>query len=64
MPPETEAFSFSISTLIFYENSLIGLLAFVPGIVLGMLFSQILEAVLLALEDFIEDTPILQKQDA
>lgn len=36
-----------ISTLIFYENSLIGLLAFVPGIVLGMLFSQILEAVLL-----------------
>ncbi len=36
-----------ISTLIFFENSLIGLLAFVPGILLGMLFSQILEAVLL-----------------
>lgn len=36
-----------ISRLIFYENSLIGLLAFVPGVLLGMLFSQILEAVLL-----------------
>lgn len=36
-----------ISTLIFYENTLIGLLAFVPGIFLGMLFSQILEAILL-----------------
>jgi len=36
-----------IRTLIFLENSLIGLLAFVPGILLGMLFSQILEAVLL-----------------
>ncbi len=36
-----------ICTLMFYENSLIGLLAFVPGIILGMLFSQILEAVLL-----------------
>jgi ABC-type antimicrobial peptide transport system permease subunit len=36
-----------ISTLIFFENSLIGLLAFVPGILLGMLLSQILEAVLL-----------------
>lgn len=36
-----------ISTLFFYENSLIGLLAFFPGILLGMLISQILEAVLL-----------------
>lgn len=36
-----------ISTLIFFENSLIGLLAFAPGILMGMLFSQILEAVLL-----------------
>lgn len=36
-----------ISTLIFLENSLIGLAAFVPGILLGMLLSQILEAVLL-----------------
>lgn len=35
-----------IRRLIFYENSLIGLLAFVPGIFSGMLFSQILEAVL------------------
>lgn len=35
-----------ISALIFLENSLIGLLAFVPGILLGMLLSQILEAVL------------------
>ena len=36
-----------IRTLLFYENCLIGLLAFVPGTVFGMLFSQILEAVLL-----------------
>lgn len=38
-----------ISTLIFLENSLIGILAFLPGILLGMLFSQILEAVLLGM---------------
>lgn len=36
-----------IRVLIFLENSLIGLLAFSFGILLGMLFSQILEAVLL-----------------
>jgi len=36
-----------IRTLIFWENSLMGLLALVPGMILGMLFSQILEAVLL-----------------
>ena len=38
-----------ISRLIFLENSLIGLVAFLPGILLGMLLSQILEAVLLNL---------------
>lgn len=38
-----------ISRLIFLENSLIGLIAFLPGILLGMLFSQILEAVLLSM---------------
>ena len=37
-----------ISALLFQENSLIGLLAFGPGMLLGMLFSQILEAVLLS----------------
>lgn len=36
-----------IRLLIFYENCLIGLLAFLPGILSGMLLSQILEAVLL-----------------
>lgn len=36
-----------IALLLFLENGLIGLLAFVPGILLGMLLSQILEAVLL-----------------
>ena len=36
-----------ISRLIFLENGLIGLIAFLLGILLGMLFSQILEAVLL-----------------
>lgn len=38
-----------ISRLIFLENSLIGLIAYLPGILFGMLFSQILEAVLLHL---------------
>lgn len=36
-----------ISRLVFLENSFIGMLAFFPGILLGMLFSQILEAILL-----------------
>lgn len=36
-----------ISALLFYENCLVGLMAFGPGILLGMLFSQILEAALL-----------------
>lgn len=38
-----------ISRLLFYENCLIGLVAFGLGIVVGLLFSQILEAVLLNL---------------
>lgn len=38
-----------ISKLIFLENSFIGLIAFLLGILLGMLFSQILEAVLLSM---------------
>ncbi len=38
-----------IAALIWMENSLIGLLAFVPGLAFGMLLSQILEAVLLSL---------------
>ncbi len=38
-----------LATLLFYENCLIGLIAFGLGLVFGMLFSQILEAVLLNL---------------
>lgn len=38
-----------LATLLFYENSMIGLMAFGLGLVFGMLFSQILEAVLLNL---------------
>lgn len=36
----------SISKLVFYENSLVGTLAFALGIPVGILFSQLLEAVL------------------
>lgn len=36
----------SICRLIFYENALIGIFAFVPGLPAGILFSQLLEAVL------------------
>lgn len=36
----------SISRLIFYENSMIGILAFAFGMPVGVLFSQLLEAVL------------------
>lgn len=38
-----------IRTLIFFENCLIGMLAFLPGLLLGILLSQLLEAVLLNL---------------
>ena len=36
----------SICRLIFYENTLIGIFAFVIGLPVGILFSQLLEAVL------------------
>lgn len=38
-----------VRTLLFLENSLMGLLAFLPGLLFGLLLSQILEAVLLHL---------------
>lgn len=36
-----------ICMILFYENSFIGALAFLPGILVGLLFSQVLEAILL-----------------
>lgn len=39
----------AVGTLVFYEDTLIGTLAFLPGLPAGMLLSQVLEAVLLPL---------------